>query len=383
MKQRVLYVIDHTGSGGAQAVAYDLLRAFKDRYSLAVAVLGGSGQFSEAYKALGVPVFELGDGHGRWNPSPLLDLIRIIRRDRYDLIHTYLFKSYILGAIAAACTGCRIILHDETGIHPQSLQHYFSNPLIRYSYLFAYRYALYRCNRAIVLTPKTLQMYLHYYRVEQQKIMVVPNAVDIHKFDQASKNMPAPSICTALGLSTDTRLVTMVGRLEPEKDWWTFLKVAQQVKHESNQSCTFLVVGSGTEEDVLRNYIHTERLEQDVFFLGYRDDVPMLLRQTDIFLLTSRREEFPLVLLEAMAAGCPVVATRSGGPESIVTDGVDGLLAEVGDVQALAKHIVCLLQDDTLRQGLIQRARKTVAARYSVESAAMRVDKIYKEILEP
>jgi hypothetical protein len=98
---RVLHVIDHTGDGGAQIVIRDLVRALKDRYAFSVAVLGRSDHFSDDYEALGIPVYKLGDRYNRWNPAPIAALINLIRRERFDLIHTQLFKSNILGTIAA------------------------------------------------------------------------------------------------------------------------------------------------------------------------------------------------------------------------------------------------------------------------------------------
>src|SRR5262245_62301357 len=119
---RVLHVIDQTGDGGAQVVIRDLIRILRSRFTFGVAVLGKSGHFSEDYAALGIPVYKLGDRRNRWDPSPMLALMDVIRRERYDLIHAQLFKSNILGTLAAKLTGRKTILHDHIGIYPQSLR---------------------------------------------------------------------------------------------------------------------------------------------------------------------------------------------------------------------------------------------------------------------
>jgi glycosyltransferase involved in cell wall biosynthesis len=374
MKQRVLHVIDHTGSGGAQVVAGYLLRALRDRYSCGVAVLGAAGHFSDDYARLGVPVTHLGSAGGRWNPLSISKLVEVIKRGRYDLVHTHLFKSNILGIVAARMAGARSILHDHTGVYPQSLEQYFANPLLRHSYYAAHRRALGWCDRAIVLTPQMQGAYVRHYPAHARKVAVVPNAVD----SSAGVTGPAGDVRAELGLPAGTRLVAMVGRLDPEKDWDTFLTTAQLVRRQAG--CAFLAIGSGPEEQRLRGDAGRRQLER-VFFLGYRQDVQALLRQVDVFVLTSRREAFGLVLLEAMQAGCAVVATRSGGPEAIVADGVNGLLAAIGDAPAIARGVTRLLQDDELRARLCDAARRSVIERYSLEVVADRVSDLYQDIL--
>jgi glycosyltransferase involved in cell wall biosynthesis len=382
MKHRILQVIDQTGPGGAQVVVENLIRTLRSDYGFGVAVLGASGHYSDAYEALGFPVYELGGRFARWNPFPLRRLAEIVQRERYELIHAHLFKSYILGTIAGMQTATKTILHEHWGVNSHSLKElpYFSNALLRHGYVSAYRYALNHCDRVIALTPQMSQSYADYYSIEPAKITVLPNAVAVSQFSEPGTLPGAASIREEIGVPKETRLVLMVARLHPQKDWWTFLKVAEQVQKARAVPAAFLVVGSGSEESRLRDYASTRKLS-NLYFLGHRSDVPRLLHQADLFLLTSRYEALPVAVLEAMAAGCPIVATRSGGPEYVVTDGVDGLLAEVGNVQHLVSHVMRLLDDDVLRQRLAQRGQQTVSDHYSLEAVSARMAEIYNEIL--
>jgi glycosyltransferase involved in cell wall biosynthesis len=380
MKNRVLHVIDHTGRGGAQVVVRYILSALKDQFSFSVAVLGESGGFTPTYRDLGISVLELGNGGSRWNPSVLAGLLRVIREQKVELIHTHLYKSYVLGAIAARAVEIKSILHDHAGIYTQSLKDIFPGVVLRHIYLLAYRYALRQYDRALVLTPGDQQVYLRTYPLCRNKLAVLPNAVDAFDLGRTTIDSAEKSLHRELGLPVDTKLVIMVARLDPQKDWWTFLKVAQQVQQVSGSPSAFIAVGSGPQEGQLRSHARKKRLDR-VFFLGHRDDIPALLHQADIFLLTSRREPFGIVVLEAMAAGCPVVAARSGGPDTILTNGVDGLLADVGDVRSLSNHVLKLLDANELGRTLARNARETVVNHYSLQAVAAQMAGIYREVL--
>lgn len=381
MKHRVLHVIDHTGSGGAQVVIRDVVRMLKNQFYFTVAVLGNPGTYSDAYESLGVPVLTFAHHSSRWNPTSFGRLFDTIRRERFDLVHTHLLKASILGTIAARWAGTRIIVHDHSGVYPQTLKYHISNGLVRHSYLYAYRYAVRQCDRVLVVTQNDARSYAELFGIAQRKITVLPNGVDLEEFSPFAKHRRNGVLRQELGLSAETNLVVMVGRLDPKKDWLTFLQVAHQVHQQSDRSCGFLIVGSGPEERHLQEYVIAHKLKH-VFFLGNRDDIPSLLQQADVFLLTSQRESFGISLLEAMAAGCPVIATRTNGPESILTDGGNGLLAEIGDVHGLASHVIHLLRDKALARRLACRARQTVLTHYSLETVTTRMAKIYEEILQ-
>lgn len=376
MKRRILHVIDAIDGGGAEVILYHIISKLNRRFDFGVAVLGKFGKLSDAYTALEIPVYKY--GNRRWSPLTILKLIKTIHQGNYDLLHCHLYKSSIIGPIATLYSNTRSILHDHCDIYPQPLMKmYFPNPLVRFVYMSIYRYMVKISNKIIVLTPDTCQSYKEHYAVCPERIIILPNMIDANQF---SLQKDGGVLKKELGVPAETQLVSMISRLHPQKDWYTFLQVAQQVQKKFGKTCLFLIIGLGPEEKKLRDYVESHRI-QNVMFLGYRKDIPHVLHNSDIFLLTSIHEPFGIVVLEAMACGCPVVSTRSSGPASIVESGVDGLLAEVGDVQALTNHILRLLKDKELAHKLTQNARQKITDDYNLELFSSQVESIYEAIL--
>jgi glycosyltransferase involved in cell wall biosynthesis len=376
MKRRILHVIDAVDEGGAEVVLYHVIRKLKHRFDFGVAVLGAFGKLSSAYNSLEIPIYNYSSR--RWNPLTLLKLIKTIRYENYDLLHCWLYKSSILGPLAAMWMNRRSIIHDQSDVYPQPLiKMYFPNPLVRFIYLSIYRYVVKVPDRIIVLTPDTCQAYKKYYSVCSERIIILPNMIDPCQF---TLQKDYGILKKELGIPADTQLVSMIARLHPQKDWYTFLQVAEHVQKEFGRKCLFLIIGLGPEESKLRDYVESHRIH-NVMFLGYRKDIPHVLHNSDIFLFTSTHEPFGIVILEAMACGCPVVSTRSSGPVSIVENGVDGLLSDVGDIQGLTSHTVRLLKDKEFARKLTQNARQKITGKYNLELFSARIERIYEEIL--
>lgn len=156
-----------------------------------------------------------------------------------------------------------------------------------------------------------------------------------------------------------------------------FLLRAFKWVSERRRGCRLLIVGDGAEKDRLMGL--RDELEVETEFCGYVDDISGILRESDVLVLPSRDEGFGLVLLEAMAAGLPVVATRVGGIPEIVRHNENGLLVERGDVNALADAILKVLEDEDLRNRLVEGGLKTVE-RFSWSRMAGEVDEVYREL---
>jgi glycosyltransferase involved in cell wall biosynthesis len=210
------------------------------------------------------------------------------------------------------------------------------------------------------------------------RIARVYNGIDVAAF----RAPPSAGIRAQFGWPDDTKVVGMVANVRVTKGYEYFVRAARQVL-DADPSVRFVSAGDVDPvlgEPVLR-LVRELQLEGAVRFLGQRSDVPALMRDLDVFVLPSTSEGFPLALLEAMAAGKAVVATRCGGPEELVQDGANGFLVPPADPGSLSDRIVRLLTDDVRARALGNKARET-GQRFTVASMVANYQDVYQQVLQ-
>lgn len=210
------------------------------------------------------------------------------------------------------------------------------------------------------------------------RIRVVPNGVDIAMIDKAR---PGAEVRRELGLPEGARVIGLVGRLDHwGKGHKELFSAMAQLKER--YPCHALIVGGGRREDEVQQAAGSLGLAGHVHFLGSRRDVPDLLHAMDIFVLPSYSEGVSLALLEAMAAGLPVIATEVGGNAEVVADGVTGLLIPPRDADALTRALERLLADPSWANELGKNARRQVEANYSLERLGREINGIYEKLVD-
>jgi len=205
-----------------------------------------------------------------------------------------------------------------------------------------------------------------------EKVEVVYNAVDV---ERAAVDAP-PGLREKLGGSETRPLVLTPARLNPQKGHRVLLEAVAEVP-----DALFLLAGDGPERAPLEAEAERLGVADRVRFLGRREDVPQLLAACDVFALPSLYEGSSLAVLEAMAAGIPIVSSAIGGTDELIDDGRSGLLVPPGDAKALAAALRQLLGDAELRRDLADRARERVDAGLTREQLATRVAATYRELL--
>lgn len=214
-------------------------------------------------------------------------------------------------------------------------------------------------------------------RFPAEKVFVIPNGVDVARFRPRAECRAA--LRYELGVPSDAPLVGIVAALRPEKNHALFLQAARLVK-EKRPTAHFVIVGDGPERPAIESLRSELGLQHCVHLLGTRSDTPELLAAWDAFALTSHNEANPVSILEALAAGVPVVATRVGSIPETVVPGETGYLATPGNAAEVAEHLETLLADRPRAMQLGNTGRERVIARWSLAAMVQGYTQLIEEI---
>ncbi|MCZ7568461.1 MAG: glycosyltransferase family 4 protein [Ardenticatenaceae bacterium] len=307
------------------------------------------------------------DDAGKIAPRQWVQLLYFVRSQGYDIVHTQEHKSNFLGALLQRWSGVRIVatLHG----YPQAYRR-------MQLYRRIDRHVLRRFDH-VVAVSEALRRELIAGGVRPERLSTVHNGIDIHAFRAQVSDLPA------LPQTVGGPVVTTVARLSAEKGIEYLLESAAMLRARF-PAARFVIVGEGP----LRSHLEAQanRLglinAQVVSFLGHRHDVASLMAQSDVVILPSLRDGCPMVLIEALALGRPVVASWVDGIPEIVEDGVSGLLVPPGDSRALAAAIERLLVDRELATTLARQGMRRVEETFDVAAMAERTLAVYQQVLE-
>lgn len=368
--RRVLHVIDSLDLGGAQTFLLELVKHLdRSRYLPEVACMHGRGVYADAFAKEGITVHSLSPG--RLPPHYLLNFWRLMRRGRYDLLHFHLFGSNLCAKPLAVIAGHpAIIVHDQCNDASRE-----TNPLLLAADAFWNRCS----NHVIAVSESTRRYLLDREDLPDDLVTMIPNGIDSEEFYPAGAGV-REEVREELGIPKEAFVVGGVGRLVPQKNFSLFLEVAALViiRHPL---ALFVIAGTGPQEEELKAKAVALGIEDRVRFLGHVSDRLSLYHAFDALLMTSAFEGTPMVLLEAMACGLPVVASSVDGIAEVCTNSRDALLFAPGDSDGFASGIDRVLKDASHRQELGRNARATILERYEIRKLTSRIEGIYDDIL--
>lgn len=383
MTYRVAHVITHLRLGGAQEWTLVCAQAAdRGRFEVHLVTgmlpgVDGGTDFDPGLPRDHVRVHLVSSLKRRLDPlsdlRALGDLVRLFRRERFDLVHTHLSKSGVLGRLAARLAGVPAVVHTQHGWN----FYYAPNPLLQASIRIVERLAANWADRLCFVCE------------HDRRLAITDFGLDPSRFADGRRGVRLPELPSAhrraearreLGLPPGTPVYGTIIRLYPEKHGDVFLRAAAAVAARHPEAHGILV-GSGPEERRLQALAGELGLGGTVTFHPARTDVDRVFAALDVFVHTGVYEGLPGIVLKAMAAGLPVVAVAAAGTGEVVRDGETGVLVPIGDLPALASGLVALLADPARRADLGAAGRRLVAAEYDEASRVRAFETLYLELL--
>jgi glycosyltransferase involved in cell wall biosynthesis len=368
MPAKLMLLAIGLGVGGTESHILELAsRIDRSRFDVTVCTLKSGGRVAEELRARCIRVLSL-DGAGKLDARVLFRLLKIIRHERPDVIQAFLCWANVAARICGHLMRTFAIIssyHDEV---------VSEGWLIR----LVDRLTLKWTHGIICCSEAVRRSVLSRIGGDGHQFTVIPFGVDVEQFGRASA-----ATRRELGLHDDGPVIGTVCRLvEPKKGLSVLLeamsKLAQRVE---KFRCQLVIVGEGPARADLESLRDRLGLSGYVVFTGTRRDVPRVLHALDVFVLPSLFEGFGIAILEAMAAGKPVVATRVGGIPEFVMDGKTGLLVEPGNAAALAEAIESLLRDPERARAMGLRGRACALTAFQVSTVVRRHEQVYEACL--
>jgi len=358
---KVLHIVYDLMRGGTEGQCARVAMACRKLgHDHRVAVFSRSGYFLPQVEEACGPVYEV-QIRRMLSLQTLREVLRLrdfIRAEGFDLVHTWDMDAGIFGSLAAHLADVPYITSRR---NLAEVMPAYKKRLLKIAD---------RGAGAVVVNAKAVANHFIARGLDASKVCMIPNLLDLEEFDRLS----AQEVFMPEG-----RIIGMVCRLEPEKDVGTFIRAATLLRGDF-PDVRFVVVGSGSIGDELKKQAFEEGAGDSLFFLGERTDVPALIKRFHIGVLTpSRNEGLSNSILEYMAAGIPVVATRCGGNEELLVNTGAGLVVQSGDWRSLASALVKLLEEPAVAKDMGARGRRKVVADHSPEEVARQFEALYQQ----
>jgi len=369
-KIQLLFILNELAAGGVQRLVVDFANKLHgDRFSVSVATLLDGPKYSFHRDQLH-PDIELKYFHFKkfWDVAAWYRLYRYIRRNEFDVVFTQLFMSDLFGRTAAYLARTPVIVTAIQNLIPSLPKKYIWTDRI-----------LARITDACISPTPAISAYAGMViKFPLWKIRLLPtNAVDERRFKTP---FDRGQIRRSIDVSEHGRMIISVGRLIEQKGHTVLLRAIPKVLQQHPD--TYVVVAGGGElEPALKKEAGELGITSHVRFLGERKDIPDLLRSADVFVFPSLWEGQGIVLFEAMFSGLPIVASRTGGIPDVIENERTGLLCEPGNADELARALIRILGDESLRERLTTEALRRFSDR-TMEESAKKMGDLFIELLE-
>jgi len=364
---------------GTQRFLVELLsRIDRERFDAIVMSTAKRGELLPVIEALGIPVHEFGTGASALSAGTARGLPRaasFLRRERVEVLSCMLGLTTIVGPFVGRAARVPVVVNNQ-----RNLSYWLEGGAKERAYGYANRRVV---DAVLVNSAAAAGELVERFHVPERKIVNIGVGIDLAPYSAGEAGDRDDPRDEALARELGTRghpVVGIVGKLSEVKGHEHFLEAAATVA-KARPDARFLIVGDGARRQELGRMADTLGIADAVIFAGVREDVPRVLGLMDVFALSSTSEGTPNVLMEAMAAGLPVVATDVGGVPEVVEHGSSGLLVEAGDGPAMGGSLLEILNDPARADSMGERGRALARARYDINAVVAKVEDTFAALL--
>lgn len=376
-KKTILYLITQTEQGGAQKYVLNLAREIRAEFNVAVAggEQGADGYLAKELKKINVPFFPL--PHLKRDISPLYDFLalreisRLFRRLKPDLVHSNSSKVSILGSLAKIFSSARIIHTPHGWVFNEPL------PLLKKMlYLSLEKITAPSKDKIICVAEYDRATALKYKVAPEKKLAVIHNGIETIDF------LPKEEARNVLKISpvSDEIIIGSIGNLYTNKGF-NYLIEALKILNDSGWPAKALIIGEGEERPELEKLIAQKKLTGKVILAGQIEQASRLLKAFDLYVCSSVKEGLSYTIMEAMAAGLPIIATEVGGNPELIADEETGVLTEAANPKLLALKIKELWEDRAGREKFSARAQIKAREQFSLSATVEKTRRLYRELV--
>lgn len=373
MRIKLVHITLNMQSGGIENFLVNFASKIdQQKYELTIICLDGGGVLLDKLHFLGCKTILLKRRPG-FDWKLILNLIRIFRKERFDIVHTHNLAAHFYGGLAARLCGLPLLTTEHS-------RHYIDARYIRrYEKLFTSMIT----DKWIVVNNDLADLSIHSDKVNPEKILLIENGIDIDRFSRKNCNeqyeKERNEVLRELGIPEDSKIIIMVARLHPIKNHKLLFEAVKHIKTRL-KNVHVILVGEGSFYKELVDEVGRIGISGQVHFLGYCPDVDRLLMISDVFVLCSETEGLPLSLLEVLAARVPVIITRSSNMAGLIRDRINGRVVN-SSKKDIAEALIERFNSDEAAKDFSFCGYMMIKERYSVDKMIKNYDLVYKEVL--
>jgi len=365
---KIIHFTSWKGLGGGPSVVFNLVEGLKNQFSFLI--LAPHGVFLKEYSEMGIEVREMGNGN---LVEFIKEIKKLLQKEKPDIAHVHGTRAAFW--IRLSSIGLRDtpkIIYTLHGFHLLR-----KNFLIRWLLLILERLLNTWVDILVCVSETDKNLVLKYKTISPEKIKMIKNGVNIDKFKINSELVQKEK--KELGIENKFVLCS-IGRLHPQKDFFTILRAIRIVLTEA-KNIKLLIIGDGPLRKSLERKAKDLELSGQVNFLGFREDVPVLINISDIIILSTKWEGLPLVPLETGACKKPIIASDVNGVRETIIDKKTGYLFKPSSAEDLAEKIIELLRSKELRRKIGENAFDFISENFSKEKMIEKYQKLYQSLL--